>query len=278
MKILAAVAQLTTTTDVAQSFDAAEGIVDEAAKLGAQFVILPENVSFMGPEEQKLLLAEPIDGPSFKRLGRIAQSHGIWLLGGTLPEIAEQPGLAYNTSTLFNPQGELVARYRKIHLFDVALGEGATHMESSSVAPGTEAVMASTDIGKIGMTVCYDLRFPTLFRALFHAGAEIITVPAAFTVPTGRDHWEVLLRARAIESQCYVIACGQYGANTPKRRTYGRSTIIDPWGTVLAVAPDRPGIALAEIDLQRVHDFRRKLPCAQHERPESYTVHCGAPE
>jgi len=277
MKFLAAVAQLTTTTDVEASFAAAEDLVASAANLGAKFVVLPENVNFMGPEAEKLKLAEPIDGPSFQRLSEAAKRHQIWLLGGTLPESCADEGRAYNTSTLFNPDGQLVARYRKIHLFDVALGEGATHIESASVEPGTEAVVAETDIGKLGMTVCYDLRFPPLFRAMFHAGAELITVPAAFTVPTGRDHWEVLLRARAIESQCYVIACGQFGSNTSKRRTYGRSMIIDPWGTVLAVAPDRPGIALAEIDLERVHDFRRKLPCIEHERPSSYQVTSGTP-
>jgi len=276
MKFLAAVAQLTTTRDVEQSFAAAEDVVQQAAEAGAKLVVLPENVHFMGSEAEKLKLAEKIDGPSFQRLGALAKKHGIWLLGGTLPEKAETENLAYNTSTLFDPEGVLRARYRKIHLFDVALGEGATHMESASVAPGTNAVVADTDLGKIGMTVCYDLRFPPLFRAMFRAGAEIITVPAAFTVPTGRDHWEVLLRARAIENQCYVIAAGQFGANTDNRRTYGRSMIINPWGTVLAVAPDQIGIALAHIDLAQVKAFRTKLPCGVHERLESYSIQDGS--
>jgi predicted amidohydrolase len=162
--------------------------------------------------------------------------------------------------------------YRKIHLFDVALGEGATHTESSSVEPGTSATLAETPLARIGMSVCYDLRFPGLYRALVRGGAELFTIPAAFTVPTGRDHWEILLRARAIENQCFVLAPGQVGQNTPKRQTYGRSMIIDPWGTVLEVAPDRPSVAVAEIDLEQLRSLRRRLPCLEHERPDAYRI------
>lgn len=267
MPTLAAVCQLTTTMDVEASFREAEALVAKAAAMGAQLVALPENVSYMGTEEQKLRLAEPLDGPAFQRLGALAKRCGVWLLGGTLPEKSERSAKAYNTSTLWSPSGERVAAYRKIHLFDVELGEGATHKESSSVEPGTHPVVASTPLGRIGMSVCYDLRFPRLYRSLVERGAEILTVPAAFTVPTGHAHWEVLLRARAIESQCFVLAPGQFGANTPTRRTFGHSMIIDPWGTVLAVVPDRTGIAVAEIDLGQLTTLRRNLPCLTHDRP-----------
>jgi predicted amidohydrolase len=264
---LAAVCQLTTTMDVEASFHEASALVARAAGLGCRLVVLPENVSYMGTEEQKLRLAEPLEGPSFQRLGRLAREHGVWLLGGTLPEASGVGGKAYNTSTLWSPRGERVAAYRKIHLFDVELGEGATHKESSSVEPGTRPVVAQTPLGAIGLSVCYDLRFPRLYRALVDKGAQLLTVPAAFTVPTGHAHWEVLLRARAIESQCFVLAAGQFGANTPTRRTFGRSMIIDPWGTVLATAPDRVGLAVAEIDLEQQATLRRNLPCLSHDRP-----------
>lgn len=272
MSFLAAVVQLTTTEDPPASLERAEHLIDVAANRGAQLVVLPENVHYMGPEAKKQELAEPIDGPSFSRLGDKAKEHGIWLVAGTLPEKAPDPKKAYNTSVLFSPEGERVARYRKIHLFDVALGEGATHVESEHVEPGTRGTIAETPVGRIGMSVCYDLRFPDLYRTYARAGAQILTVPAAFTVPTGRDHWEVLLRARAIENQCFVLAAGQFGQNTEKRSTFGRSMIIDPWGTVLAVCPDRPGVALAEIDLGHVERFRTKLPCLSHERPTAYVV------
>ena len=272
MPYLAAVIQLTSTVDVQASFAEAEALVAEAVGMGAQFVALPENVNFMGAEAEKLHLAEPIDGPSFQRLSGMARQHEVWLLGGTLPETSETPGKAYNTSTLWSPQGELMGRYRKIHLFDVALGEGATHNESNTVEAGTSGTCVNTPLGNIGMTVCYDLRFAGLYRALARAGADIITVPAAFTVPTGRDHWEVLLRAWAIENQCFVIAPGQYGANTSKRRTFGRSMIIDPWGTVLATCPDGPGVAVASIDVDKITELRDKLPCSEHERLDAYRV------
>jgi deaminated glutathione amidase len=269
MSYLAAVVQLTTTTDPEASLREAENLVEKSAKLGAQLVVLPENTSFMGTEAEKLRLAEPIDGPTFARVGSWAAKHRVWLLGGTLPEKSPKGDLAYNTAALWTPRGELFAAYRKIHLFDIALGEGATHKESASVAPGDHPVLALTPLGAIGLSVCYDLRFPLLYRALVHRGAQILVVPAAFTVPTGRDHWEVLLRARAIENQCFVLAAGQFGANTETRRTFGRSMIIDPWGTVLAVAPDRPGVAIAEIDLERQKQLRASLPCLDHERPQS---------
>ncbi len=271
MSFLAAVVQLTTTEDAKASLARALEGIDQAAGRGARLVVLPENVNYMGTEMEKRRLAEPVDGPTFARMGEAAKQHGIWLVAGTMPEIAGHDR-TYNTSVLFDPEGRRAAVYRKIHLFDVALGPGATHLESEHVEPGEAGTLAETELGKIGMTVCYDLRFPDLYRTYFRAGAEILTVPSAFTVPTGRDHWEVLLRARAIENQSFVLAAGQVGQNTPARATFGRSMIIDPWGTVLAVCPDRPSVAVAEIDLGHVHGFRRKLPCLSHERPAAYRI------
>jgi predicted amidohydrolase len=272
MSFLAAVVQLTSTTDLEASMKSAEALVREAKRRGAKLVVLPENTSFMGSDEEKRKVAEPIDGPTFQRLAALARQEDLWLVGGTLPEKGPTPVHTRNTSAVFSPAGERVAAYRKIHLFDIALGEGATFKESNSVAPGDHAVIAETPLAKIGLSICYDLRFPDLYRTLVRGGAELLTVPAAFTVPTGRDHWEVLLRARAIENQCYVLAAGQFGQNTDKRTTYGRSMIIDPWGTVLALCPDRPSVAVAEIDLEHLRALRRKLPCLEHERPEAYHV------
>jgi predicted amidohydrolase len=272
MRLLAAVVQLTTTTDQEASLESAESLVDEAGRRGAKLVVLPENVSYMGTEAEKLRRAEPLDGPSFGRLAAKAKEHGIFLLAGSLPERGPKPDKAYNTSVLYGPEGQRLAVYRKIHLFDVALGAGATHQESASVVPGESATLATLPFAKLGMTICYDLRFPDLYRTLVRAGAELLVVPAAFTVPTGRDHWEILLRARAIESQCFVLAAGQVGQNTETRATYGRSMIIDPWGTVLATCPDRPSVAVAEIDLDHLRALRKKLPCLEHERTESYRI------
>jgi deaminated glutathione amidase len=272
MAILAGVVQLTTTTDREASVATALGLCDEGARRGAKLLVLPENVSFMGPEADKLRYAEPLDGPTFTRFADKAKALGIHLLAGSMPEAGPTPDKAFNTSVLYGPDGKRLAVYRKIHLFDVALGAGATHTESSSVIPGTSATLAELPFAKLGMTICYDLRFPDLYRALVRGGAEMLSVPAAFTVPTGRDHWEVLLRARAIESQCYVFAAGQVGQNTETRSTYGRSMIIDPWGTVLATLPDRPGVAIAELDFEQLRALRKKLPCLGHERPSAYKI------
>ncbi len=270
MKYVAAVCQLTTTEDADASIASAEALVAEAAAAGARFVALPENVSFMGSERAKLDLAESLDGPTFARLAKCAADHGVFLLAGTLPERGPSAQRAYNTSVLYGPDGRTLAVYRKIHLFDVSLGEGATHVESRTVEPGTAPTLADCELGKIGLTVCYDLRFPDLYRTYFRAGAELLTVPSAFTVPTGRDHWEVLLRARAIENQAYVIAPAQVGKNAEKRQTYGRSMIVDPWGTVVAQCVDEVSFALATIDLERVRTLRQRLPCLDHERRDRY--------
>ena len=267
MAYVAAVVQLTTTDDPAASLDRALAGVDRAADLGAKVIALPENVLFMGSEQQKRAVAEPLDGPSFSRLAARARERQVFLLAGSLPEASGDPDRPYNTSVLFGPDGERRAVYRKIHLFDVALGEGATHTESAATHPGDEVVVVDTPYGRWGLTICYDMRFPDLYRALRRQNVDLVFIPSAFTIPTGRDHWEVLLRARAIENQFYVVAPAQVGTHGPTRRTYGRSMIIDPWGTVLCTCPDATTVALTTIEPERVTDLRRRLPCLEHERP-----------
>ncbi len=266
MSYLAAVVQLSTSDDPTGSLQRALNGIDQAADRGAQLVALPENVHFMGAENDKRDHAEPLEGPTFAALSAKAKQRQVYLLAGSLPETSPDPLRPYNTSVLFGPDGARRAVYRKLHLFDVALGPGATHTESAATTPGEHAVVVETPLGRWGLTICYDLRFPDLFRALRRAGAEMIFVPSAFTIPTGRDHWTTLLRARAIENQCYIVAPAQVGENGPVRRTYGRSMIIDPWGTILCTCPDRPAVAVASIDLSAVHDLRRRLPCLEHER------------
>jgi len=188
-----------------------------------------------------------------------AKRHGIVLAGGTLPEAIPGDRRVHNTSVVVDRDGSLRGIYRKIHLFDVELADVGLR-ESRAVAPGRDIVVAETEVGILGMSICYDLRFPELYRALVERGAWILLVPSAFTVPTGRDHWEVLLRARAIESQAYVLAAAQWGEHSETRRSYGRSMIVDPWGTVLATVPDGEGIGLADLDRERLERIRRELP------------------
>lgn len=263
----AAIIQLRSTAQPEHSLSAAEAAIREAAAGGARLVGLPEGVGFIGPEEDKHRHAEPLDGPSFGRLGRIARELGIYLMAGSLLERSEDPRRPYNTAVLFDPRGELLAVYRKLHLFDVDLSpEGPRIAESDTITPGSRAVVVATELGCLGFSICYDVRFPELYRALRAAGAEVLFVPSAFTVPTGADHWEVLLRARAIENQCYVVAPAQVGRHYASRRSYGRSMLVDPWGLVLATCPDRPSVAFAEIDLEQLRDVRRRMPCESHRK------------
>lgn len=265
VRYLAAVIQTTSTPDVSASLDAVESSVAHAASLGARLVALPENVAYLGPESQKASLAEHLDGPTFTRLSRMAKRNRLYLAAGSHPERSADPERPFNTSVLYGPDGRALGVYRKIHLFDVDLGpEGPQHVESARTAAGGEAVAVTTELGVLGLSVCYDLRFPELYVALRAAGAELLLAPSAFTVPTGADHWEVLVRARAIENQSYLLAAAQFGRHWQKRRTYGRSMLVDPWGIVIATCPDRASIAVAEVDLDLVRETRRNMPCHQH--------------
>lgn len=263
-RFLAAAIQLCAGADKAANLDKAEGLVRNAAGSGAALVVLPEVFAWRGPRDQEIEVAESIPGPITDRLGRLARELRIHLLGGSVLERAGTDRKAFNTSCLFNPRGELVARYRKAHLFDIDLPGHVTIRESDTRQRGRELVTADTDLGKIGLSVCYDLRFPELYRRLTRSGAQLITVPSAFTFPTGAAHWEVLLRARAIENQVYIIAPDQIGRSPSGVNDFGNSLIIDPWGKPVARAADRETIITAEIDLDYLDQVRRDLPCLTH--------------
>ena len=262
------VIQMTSTADVPANLEAAQALVRTAADRGAEFVALPENFAFLRREGQPFPCAQGLDGEIVGVLRELARRHGIWLLGGTIPEAIPGEKRIHNTSVLIEPSGDLNAIYRKIHLFDVDLSRsgGGAFVESAYVAAGEEVVVAETPFGGVGMSVCYDLRFPEIYRRMADHGACFLAVPSAFTRETGKDHWEVLLRARAIENQAFVIAPAQCGQHGPDRRSYGRSMIVDPWGLVIARAGDRPSAIVADCDLIALEALRADLPALQHRR------------
>ncbi len=263
---LIAAAQMTSGADKAKNLETATRLVQKAAGLGARLVGLPENFSWMGPEEDRPAHAETLDGPTLSRMAQLAKELQITLLAGSVLESGAPGGRLYNTSALFGPDGARLGVYRKIHLFDVDVGDGATYQESAAVAPGTEVVVAQTAHGKLGMSVCYDLRFPELYRQHAQKGATLLAVPAAFTLMTGKDHWEVLLRARAIENQAYLFAPAQWGRHSPARQTYGHALVVDPWGLVIGRASDGEGLALGQLDAAYQASVRKSLPCLNHRR------------
>lgn len=237
-----------------------------ASDLGARWVATPENTNFLGPHEEKVARAESLDGETCGRFAGLARDLGIHILLGSFNEQSDESDRCYNTSVLFDDRGQQVAVYRKIHLFDVEVSSEVRFSESDTVKPGREVVVVKTDLGTVGMTICYDLRFPTLYQDLRDRGAEIITVPSAFTLTTGRAHWTPLMRARAIENQCYVLAPAQQGRHDDEglRESFGHAMIVDPWGQVVAMVADGPGFGLAEIDLERVYRIRQSIPVADH--------------
>jgi deaminated glutathione amidase len=265
---LAAVLQMTSTSDEAANWRAARELVERAAARGARFVATPENTNYLGPHEEKVRRAEPLGGPTCERFAELARRLGIHLLLGSFNESSGEAGRCRNTSVLFAPDGAVLAVYRKIHLFDVDVSDELRFFESATVVPGAETVVVETPLGRLGLSICYDLRFPELYRRLAAAGAELLLVPSAFTLTTGKDHWETLLRARAIENQCWVLAPAQHGRHDDQglKESWGHAMIVDPWGQVVACASDGPGMALAEIDLERLARIRRAMPVASHRR------------
>lgn len=257
---------MTSTEDREANLVQAMGLVDRAVERGAELVALPENVDLIGPQGVKVSAAEPLDGPTFDLFRRKAVEEGIWLLAGSIAEVSSSPDKARNTSILFAPDGTRAAVYRKIHLFDIDLEKGPSFRESDVVERGDEVVVADTELARIGLTICYDLRFPELYRALVSKGAEVIMIPSAFTMQTGKDHWEVLIRARAIENTSWVIAPAQSGHHGGKRWSYGHAMIVDPWGAVVAQCSDGPGLCVAEIDPEQLARVRRELPSIHHRR------------
>jgi predicted amidohydrolase len=273
MEMRAAAVQLNSTADKARNLETAERLVRAAAGDGASLVVLPEKWNLLGDSATLLAGAEPLDGPTIGAASSWASELGIHLLAGSIAERAEGHDKAFNTSVLIGPDGEPGARYRKLHMFDVDVG-GVAYRESEHEEPGEELVtarLAGTLEGvTLGMSVCYDLRFPELYRILAVRGATLITVPSAFTLDTGRDHWEVLLRARAIENQAFVVAPNQIGEAPPHYRSYGRSMIVDPWGPVLGRAPDEECFVAAELDLDAQERVRESLPSLANRRPDAY--------
>ncbi|MGF1479539.1 MAG: carbon-nitrogen hydrolase family protein [Cyanophyceae cyanobacterium] len=264
---LAAAVQMTSTPDLEKNLNEAEELVELAVRRGAELVGLPENFPFLGKEEDKLAQAAVISEKTEKFLKTIAQRFQITLLGGGFPGIVpEDAHRVYNTAVLLDPSGTELARYQKVHLFDVNVPDGNTYRESRTVQSGSvlPPIYASKHLGIIGISICYDVRFPELYRHLSDKGADVLCIPAAFTAFTGKDHWQVLLQARAIENTCYVIAPAQTGNHYERRYTYGHAMIIDPWGVILADAGDRPGVAIAEISPLRLEQVRRQMPSLQH--------------
>ena len=262
---LAAAVQMTASSSKEENLAKAETFIRLAAERGATFIVLPEVFTWRGPRSEEPAQLESIPGPTSLRLAELAHSLSIHLLAGSFLEKTTE-ARAYNTSLLFSPVGEILAQYRKIHLFDINLPGQVSIKESDTKKPGQEVVTCETGVGTVGLSVCYDLRFPELYRQLANSGVELICIPAAFTFPTGAAHWEPLLRARAIENQSYIIAPNQIGKNVHGFADYGNSMIIDPWGKILARAPDKECFITAEIDRDYLEKVRRELPCLAHRR------------
>ena len=265
-----AAVQLNSSPDKADNLERAERLVARAASTGADLVLLPEKWNAIGSTETLAANAEPLEGgETAAAMAEWARRHGITLVGGSITEQREDREKLSNTCCVFDPSGELVAVYRKIHMFDVDVG-GHRYRESDAEEPGDETVVSDVEGWRLGLSVCYDLRFPELYRILAVEGAEVVTVPAAFTLYTGKDHWELLLRARAVENQCFVVAANEWGEIGGGKATYGRSMIVDPWGVVLAAASDEDTVISAELERALLERIRRELPSLANRRPAAY--------
>jgi predicted amidohydrolase len=264
------VVQMNSQDDVAENLRRATALVSEAAKAGAEVISLPENFAFFGEDAQKRAHAEVVggdaNGPIVAALAEVARRHGVHVVAGGMPERSDDAERPFNTSVLVDPKGSVVATYRKVHLFDVDLPDGTSLKESRATMAGVDVAVSDVRGAKLGMAICYDLRFPELFRALGAQGARVVTVPAAFTLTTGKDHWHVLLRARAIENQLFVVAAAQHGKHPRGRQTYGKSVIVDPWGDVLAQCGEGEGTAVATLDFAYQDRVREALPCLLHRK------------
>jgi len=269
-RLRVACVQLNAKQSKAENIERAERLVARAASTGADLVLLPEKWNGIGSPDHVRSIAETIeDGETFAAMGGWARAHGITLVGGSIVESREGREKLSNTCVVFDPEGEATAVYRKIHMFDVEVG-GHAYRESETEEPGDAPAMTEVEDWRVGLTICYDLRYPELYRVLALEGSELVTVPAAFTLYTGKDHWETLLRARAIENQCYVVAANQWGSYADGKAAYGRSMIVDPWGIVLAQAPDEDCVIVAELERARLEDIRRRLPSLANRQPAAY--------
>ena len=273
---LVGVVQLTSTTDIKANLQACATFAAQAARQGARWLLFPENAPYLGRDRQKLDVAQSIEGSMVQAFQHIAHDHQCWVSLGSFPEKSPSPDHTYNTQVIVAPTGDVHAVYRKLHLFDIDLPDGGRLEESASILPGATMVTTQVDMQqswRVGLTICYDLRFPELYRALrMQHQVDVLTVPSAFTMQTGRAHWLELLRARAIENQCYVLASNQYGHHAPGRASFGHSVAFDPWGQMLACAPDRPGVFVAHLDKAVLQQIRTRMPTATHARSSAYDV------
>lgn len=266
-----AMVQMDTQNDKGENLRQACAWIDEAASQGVKLVCFPEVMNLIGRNVGEGGGKESVPGYTTELLCKKAEEHGIYIHGGSITEEIPGERRSRNTSVLISPEGEILAEYRKLHMFDITLADGTPFNESDRVEPGTEIVTVETELGTFGMSICYDVRFPELYRLMALRGAQVIFVPSSFTMPTGKDHWEPLLRARAIENGCYIVAPGQIGTK-PAYTAYGNSLVADPWGTVIARSKDAPGLTYAEIDLDYLDQIRRQIPSLQNRRADRYEV------
>lgn len=283
-KYFVAVCQMNSQNNKRQNLKDAENMICEASEKGADLVVFPENMNFMGKGYR--YQAEPIPGPTTDFLAALAKEHGIWILSGSIPETEQnepteqkpEPADAdagmpkpKNSLVLIDPEGMICCKYSKLHLFDVDLNDGSSFRESDTATQGENIVLCDTELGRLGFTICYDLRFGELYRLLSLAGAKVIFVPACFAMQTGQAHWEVLLRARAIENGVYIVACNQIGEKY-NMTAYGHSMVIDPWGRIIAQAEDKPGVLMSEIDLSEIEKVRAQIPSLKNRRGDLYEL------
>jgi predicted amidohydrolase len=263
------IVQMDSKADKEANLRKARELIEEAVGKGASLIGLPEYFNYMGPGHQEPAEAETVPGPTTQMLASLAKEHGIWLHGGSLLEKVPGRAKMYNTTVVFDPNGEIVTRYRKIHLFDIEIKDGPTFTESDSKESGDEIVYFRIGEVKVGLTICYDMRFPELYRILTLRGARIVMIPSAYTYFTGKDHWEPVLRTRAIENQIYIVASAQVGTK-PGFQTYGHSLVIDPWGNIIAEAEDEETVLVADLDMDYLERIREQIPCLNNRRPLVY--------
>ena len=264
------VIQMDTRDNYEENMEAACRFIDEAAAKGAKLVTFPEVFNYIGTEPRE---AEEIpNGPTITLMAKKAREHHIWIHCGSISEVNPNGEKKYNTTVLLNPEGEEVARYRKLHAFDITLADGTETRESDRMQIGNDIVMVDTELGKFGLSICYDIRFPELYRYMAQNGCQVLFTPANFQMQTGKDHWEIILRTRAVENTCYVVAAGQIGKKRGTSLSYGSSLVADPWGTVIARAKETAVVTMAEIDLDYLDKVRRDLPCLKNKRNDIYEV------
>lgn len=265
-----ALAQMTSNRDVDANLALSAEMCAEAAAHGAGWILFPENAPFLGKDSEKFEVAQGLDGPMISAYREMATKHGFWITVGGFPEATDNPKQTFNTQVMIGPTGNIAAVYRKMHLFDAVVDSETSYRESDHVRSGDELVLCELEHGDesftVGLTICYDLRFPELYRKLTKSGANVLTVPSAFTLQTGRDHWHPLLQARAIENQAWVVAPDQFGHHFGKRWSYGHSVVYDPWGRRVSCASDRIGLNYAEISVDLVEEVRGRMPCQSHRR------------